>query len=171
MAKYKVVFVRHGESEFNKLNRFTGWQDVRLTELGINQAQQAGRILKQHGYTFDIAFTSKLKRAIWTYHTIADELDIHWAPHIKDWRLNEKHYGALQGLDKDQTTKHHSEENVELWRSSFDIGPPALSFNDYRHPMHETKYQDMPRDALPKNESMKDCVDRIVPFWYNTIAR
>ncbi len=95
VVRYKVVFVRHGESEFNQQNRFTGWQDVRLTELGINQAQQCGRILKQHGYTFDIGYTSMLKRAIWTYHTIADELDIHYAPHIKDWRLNEKHYGAL----------------------------------------------------------------------------
>ena len=100
-AKYRVVFVRHGESEFNLLNRFTGWQDVKLTKLGVLQAKQAGKILNQHGYKFDHAYTSMLKRAIWTYHTIAEELNIHWIPHYKDWRLNEKHYGALQGLQKD----------------------------------------------------------------------
>ena len=121
VARYKVVFLRHGESEFNKENKFTGWQDVKLTEIGINQAKQAGRILKQHGFTFDVVFTSMLKRAIWTYHTCADELDIHWAPHIKDWRLNEKHYGALQGLEKSEQGTGYSEAELAMWRESSNI--------------------------------------------------
>ena len=107
-VRYRVVFVRHGESEYNKMNRFTGWQDVPLTELGVNQAKQAGKILKQHGYTFDFSYTSMLKRAIWTYHTIAEELDIHWITHYKDWRLNEKHYGSLQGLPKEDAVQAYS---------------------------------------------------------------
>ena len=112
-----------------------------------------------------------LKRAIWTYHHIADEIDCHWAPHIKDWRLNEKHYGALQGLQKDSSQKVHSAEQMEMWRASYDVAPPQLDYNDYRHPQHDTKYAHIPSKFLPKVETLKDTVDRIVPFWNNTIAR
>ena len=116
LAKYKCVFIRHGESEFNQLNRFTGWQDVKLTANGIEQAKKAGQILCQHGFSFDIAYTSMLKRAIWTYYTIAEELNIHWVTHYKDWRLNEKHYGALQGLEKDSCYKSISQDDLKFWR-------------------------------------------------------
>ena len=136
----------------------------------MNQARQAGKILKQHGYRFDYVYTSLLKRAIWTWHTIADELDQHWIPHYKDWRINEKHYGALQGLDKEES-KVVSQEKLDYWRSSFDARAPGIDIHDFRHPSHEAKYQFVPQKSLPGVESVKDTVDRVTPFWYNQICK
>ena len=154
-----MVFVRHGESTYNLLNRFTGWQDVPLTEDGVKQARKAGSILREHGYEFNLAYTSMLKRALWTYHTIADELDIHWIEHRKDWRLNEKHYGLLQGLQKDvEHNKHLNEKKLKEWRETFQGAGPGLRETDFRHPIHDRKYYGIVHpDALPEVESMKDC--------------
>ena len=136
----RIVFVRHGQSEFNLNNRFSGWQDVRLTQLGIEQAKKAGKVLRQHGFIqFDIAYSSYLKRAIWTYHTLAEELDLHWILHLKDWRINEKHYGAFEGLSKDHPDQV-MRANMEKIRNSYDILPPLLRLDDPRHPIHQLKY-------------------------------
>lgn len=150
-ARYRVVFVRHGESTYNKLNRFTGWQDVPLTEHGIGEARRAGQILNEHGFEFNLAYTSMLKRAIWTYHTIADELGMHWVEHRKDWRLNEKHYGVLQGLQKDVSySKHINRENLKKWRNTYMGAGPGLLVNDFRHPVHDRKYYGIVHpEALP----------------------
>ena len=159
-ARYRVVFVRHGESTYNHLNRFTGWQDVPLTQKGIEEARQAGSILKEHNFEFDLAYCSMLKRALWTYHAIADELDMHWVELRKDWRLNEKHYGALQGLEKDvELNKHLNVKQLKEWRETFIGSGPGLCKNDFRHPIHDPKYYGLVHpDALPKVESMKDCM-------------
>lgn len=167
---HKVVFVRHGESTWNKENRFTGWTDVALTENGIKEAQFAGQLLKQNGYQFDIAFTSVLTRAIMTYNNIATELGCHYIPVHKHWRLNERHYGALQGLNKAETAAKHGEEQVTLWRRSYDIPPPELTLEDERHPQHDARYQGLPLDVLPKTESLKITVDRVLPYWYDQIC-
>lgn len=167
---HKVVFVRHGESTWNKENRFTGWTDVALTENGIKEAQFAGELLKQNGYQFDIAFTSVLTRAIMTYNNIATELGCHYIPVHKHWRLNERHYGALQGLNKAETAAKHGEEQVTLWRRSYDIPPPELTLEDERHPQHDARYQGLPLDVLPKTESLKITVDRVLPYWYDQIC-
>jgi 2,3-bisphosphoglycerate-dependent phosphoglycerate mutase len=167
---YKVVLLRHGESAWNKENRFTGWTDVDLTEQGIEEAREAGRIMKQEGYEFDIAFTSVLKRALRTLWLALDEMDLLWIPVDKSWRLNERHYGALQGLNKAETAAKHGEEQVLLWRRSYDIPPPELEKTDPRYPGNFPMYRDMDEKDIPLTESLKLTVDRFLPYWFDTIA-
>ncbi|MGC8824993.1 MAG: 2,3-diphosphoglycerate-dependent phosphoglycerate mutase [Bacteroidales bacterium] len=167
---YKIVLLRHGESVWNKENRFTGWTDVDLSEKGIEEARNAGRVLKQEGYTFDLAFTSTLKRAIRTLWLATDEMDLLWIPVIKSYTLNERHYGALQGLNKAEMAAKHGEEQVKIWRRSYDVPPPALDENDPRHPRFDVRYKDIDPKLLPATESLKDTVARVVPFWESTIA-
>ena len=167
---YKIILLRHGESTWNKENRFTGWTDVDLSEKGKHEAQQAGILLKKEGYTFDLAFTSTLKRAIRTLWIASDEMDLLWIPVIKSWTLNERHYGALQGLDKAETAAKHGDEQVKIWRRSYDIPPPSLDLTDPRHPIFEPKYKDVDESLLPATESLKETVARVLPFWENTIS-
>ncbi|MCX7982940.1 MAG: 2,3-diphosphoglycerate-dependent phosphoglycerate mutase [Syntrophales bacterium] len=166
----KLVLVRHGESIWNKENRFTGWTDVDLSDKGIAEAREAGRILKKEGYLFDIAFTSVLKRAIKTLNIILEEMDLQWIPVVKDWRLNERHYGALQGLNKAEMAAKYGEDQVKLWRRGFDVRPPALSKEDERYPGHELKYGNLPETDLPLTESLKDTIARFMPCWHEVIA-
>ena len=166
----KLVLVRHGESTWNKENRFTGWTDVPLSEKGIEEAREAGYILRKEGYLFDIAFTSVLKRAIRTLNIILEEMDLEWIPVIKDWRLNERHYGALQGLNKAEMAAKYGEEQIKLWRRGFDIRPPALSREDNRYPGYELKYAHLKESDLPLTESLKDTIARFMPCWYEVIA-
>ena len=166
----KVVLLRHGESTWNKENRFTGWTDVDLSEKGIGEAHKAGQTLKKEGYTFDIAYTSVLKRAIRTLWITLDEMDLIWIPVIRNWRLNERHYGALQGLNKAETAKKFGEEQVHIWRRSYDTPPPALEKNDERFPGSDPRYSDLTGTELPLTECLKDTVARFVPYWENTIA-
>jgi 2,3-bisphosphoglycerate-dependent phosphoglycerate mutase len=166
----KLVLLRHGESTWNKENRFTGWTDVDLSERGREEAKAAGRLLKEGGYSFDIAYTSVLKRAIRTLWTALDELDLLWIPVEKDWRLNERHYGALQGLNKAETVAKHGEAQVKIWRRSYDIPPPALTKDDARHPSHDPRYANLDPEKLPLTESLKDTVDRFLPYWHETIV-
>jgi 2,3-bisphosphoglycerate-dependent phosphoglycerate mutase len=167
---YKIVLVRHGESIWNKENRFTGWTDVDLSEKGIEEAKNAGKILKAEGFAFDLAFTSTLKRAIRTLWLATDEMDLLWVPVIKSYTLNERHYGALQGLDKAETAARHGEDQVKIWRRSYDVPPPALESNDQRHPKFDVRYKDVDPKNLPATESLKDTVARVVPFWEDTIV-
>lgn len=167
---HKVVFLRHGESTWNKENRFTGWTDVQLTENGIQEAKFAGQLLKDNGYQFDVAYTSVLSRAIMTFNNVANELGCHYIPVHKHWRLNERHYGALQGLNKAETAAKHGEEKVMMWRRSYDIPPPELEVSDDRHPSHDARYAGLPLDVLPKTESLKITVDRVLPYWYDKIC-
>ncbi len=167
---HKVVLLRHGESEWNKLNLFTGWTDVDLSEKGIEEAHQAGRVLKQEGYTFDIAFTSVLKRAIKTLYIALEEMDLMWIPVIKSWRLNERHYGALQGLNKAETAEKYGMEKVKLWRRSYDVPPPPLDENDERYPGKDPRYKDLDKKDIPLTESLKLTVERFLPYWHETIA-
>lgn len=167
---YKVVLLRHGESTWNKENRFTGWTDVDLSEKGIREAHKAGQTLKKEGYTFDIAYTSVLKRAIRTLWITLDEMDLMWIPVVRNWRLNERHYGALQGLNKAETAKKFGEEQVHIWRRSYDTPPPALEKNDERFPGSDPRYSDLTETELPLTECLKDTVARFVPYWENTIA-
>lgn len=167
---YKVVLLRHGESIWNKENRFTGWTDVDLSDKGKDEAQKAGEVLKAEGYTFDIAYTSVLKRAIRTLWITLDGLDLMWIPVIRNWRLNERHYGALQGLNKAETAKKYGEEQVKIWRRSYDIQPPALDKNDDRYPGKDPRYADLKENELPLTECLKDTVARFVPYWEGTIA-
>ncbi|MBN2852523.1 MAG: 2,3-diphosphoglycerate-dependent phosphoglycerate mutase [Clostridia bacterium] len=167
---YKLVLVRHGESLWNMENRFTGWTDVDLSEKGIEEAKNAGKILKEKGYEFDIAFTSVLKRAVKTLYYILDEMDKLWLPVEKSWRLNERHYGALQGLNKAETAKIHGEKQVKIWRRSFDIKPPELTEDDKRYPGNEEKYRHLNRNDIPLSESLKDTIDRFMPYWENVLA-
>lgn len=167
---HKVVFVRHGESLWNKENRFTGWTDVGLTENGMREAEFAGQLLKQHQLGFDVAFTSVLSRAIKTYNAIADELNMHYVPVSKHWRLNERHYGALQGLNKAETAAKHGEAQVLEWRRSYDVPPPALEEHDARHPKNDPRYSHLPEDVLPRTESLKLTVERVLPYWYDQIC-
>lgn len=167
---YKVVLLRHGESVWNKENRFTGWTDVDLSAKGHEEARAAGKAMKDAGYTFDIAFTSVLKRAIKTYLLAAEEMDLLWVPVIKNWRLNERHYGALQGLNKAETAAKHGEDQVKIWRRSYDIAPPALDKTDPRYPGFHPAYKDVNVSDLPVTESLKETVARFVPYWENTIA-
>jgi 2,3-bisphosphoglycerate-dependent phosphoglycerate mutase len=166
----KLVLLRHGESIWNKEDRFTGWTDVDLSENGIAEAKMAGKILKENGYVFDIAFTSVLKRAIRTLWLVQDEMDLMWIPVYKSWRLNERHYGALQGLNKAEMAAKVSEEQVHIWRRSYDVPPPALEKTDKRYPGNESKYAELKESDLPRTESLKDTVARCVPYWQNTIA-
>ncbi len=166
----KLVLLRHGESEWNKENRFTGWTDVDLSEQGQIEAQQAGKLLKAEGYSFDIAFTSVLKRAIRTLWIVLDELDLMWIPVERSWRLNERHYGALQGLNKAETATRYGEAQVHLWRRSYDTRPPALAKTDPRYPGHDPRYQHLNQTDLPLTECLKDTVERFSPYWHTTLA-
>jgi 2,3-bisphosphoglycerate-dependent phosphoglycerate mutase len=167
---YRLVLLRHGESTWNKENRFTGWTDVDLSERGRDEAKDAGRLLRDGGYVFDQAYTSVLKRAIRTLWIALDQLDQMWIPVEKSWRLNERHYGALQGLNKAETAAKHGEAQVKIWRRSYDIPPPPLDPNDPRHPSHDPRYAGLTGDELPLTESLKSTVDRFMPYWKDTIA-
>jgi 2,3-bisphosphoglycerate-dependent phosphoglycerate mutase len=167
---YKVVLLRHGESDWNRENRFTGWTDVDLSELGLKEAKAAGQLLKKEGYTFDQAFTSVLKRAIRTLNLALDEMGLLWIPVQRSWRLNERHYGALQGLNKAETAAKFGDDQVKVWRRSYDIPPPPLELNDERFPGFDPRYADVPRAALPATECLKDTVARFVPYWQDVIA-
>jgi 2,3-bisphosphoglycerate-dependent phosphoglycerate mutase len=166
----KLVLLRHGESTWNKENRFTGWTDVDLSEAGKDEAQRAGAALKGAGLTFDLAYTSVLKRAIRTLWIVMDEMDLMWIPVYRTWRLNERHYGALQGLNKAETAAKYGEEQVFLWRRSYDVQPPALEPKDPRFPGFDPRYRDLKPSELPLTESLKDTVARFMPFWSETLA-
>jgi len=167
---YKVVLLRHGESDWNKQNRFTGWTDVDLSEKGIAEASMSGKLMKEAGFVFDVAFTSVLKRAIRTLWLALDEMDLVWIPVFKTWRLNERHYGALQGLNKAETAQKFGDEQVLIWRRSYDIQPPALTPDDERYPGKEKKYADLSSAELPLTECLKDTVARFLPFWHEMAA-
>jgi 2,3-bisphosphoglycerate-dependent phosphoglycerate mutase len=167
---FKVVLVRHGESTWNKENRFTGWTDVDLSDKGKEEAKKAGQLLKQEGYTFDVAYTSVLKRAIRTLWTIMDEMDLMWIPVFRSWRLNERHYGALQGLNKSEMALKYGEEQVFIWRRSYDIPPPALTKTDERYPGFDRRYRDLDVKDIPLTESLKDTVARFMPCWHEVLA-
>jgi 2,3-bisphosphoglycerate-dependent phosphoglycerate mutase len=167
---HRVVLLRHGESTWNKENRFTGWTDVDLSDRGRAEAAEAGRLLKEGGYVFDIAFTSVLKRAIRTLGIALDILDLLWIPVTKSWRLNERHYGGLQGLNKTETAAKHGEAQTKIWRRSYDIPPPPLTADDPRHPSHDPRYKGLSASELPLSESLKDTVARFMPYWHATIA-
>ena len=167
---YKVVLLRHGESIWNKENRFTGWTDVDLSEKGKEEATKAGQLLKKEGYTFDIAYTSVLKRAIRTLWIVLDEMDLMWIPVVRNWRLNERHYGDLQGLNKAEIAKKFGDEQVKIWRRSYDIQPPSLTKDDERFPGKDPRYNNLNESELPFTECLKDTVERFVPYWEETIA-
>jgi 2,3-bisphosphoglycerate-dependent phosphoglycerate mutase len=167
---HKLVLLRHGESTWNQENRFTGWTDVDLSERGRAEALESGRLLRDGGYAFDVAYTSLLKRAIRTLWISLDAIDRMWIPVEKSWRLNERHYGALQGLNKAETSAKHGEAQTKIWRRSYDIPPPALTPDDPRHPSHDPRYAHLPAGDLPLTESLKDTVARFLPYWHDTIA-
>jgi len=165
---YKIVLLRHGESSWNKENRFTGWHDVDLSEKGCEEAKEAGRLLRKEGFCFDLAFTSVLKRAIRTLWIALDELDQMWLPVEKSWRLNERHYGSLQGLNKAETANKYGDEQVHAWRRSYNVLPPLVDESDERFPGHDLRYKGI--DGLPRGEALKHTVDRMLPYWNDTIA-
>lgn len=167
---YKLVFVRHGQSEWNLKNLFTGWTDVDLSEEGVRQAKEAGAKIKAAGIKFDLAFTSVLKRAIKTCHYALEESDQLWVPEIKSWRLNERHYGALQGLNKAETAKKYGDEQVHVWRRSYDVLPPALDKDAETSSFHDRRYASLPVEVIPQHESLKVTLDRVMPFWEDQIA-
>jgi len=167
---HKVVLLRHGQSVWNLENRFTGWYDIGLSEQGVQEATAGGKLLKEEGYTFDIAYTSTLKRAIKTLWIALEELDLMWIPVRRCWRLNERHYGALQGLDKSETAEKHSLEQVKIWRRSYDVPPPSLEKTDERYPGNDPRYASLTDDELPVAECLKDTVARFLPYWHETIA-
>ena len=167
---YRLVLLRHGESTWNKENRFTGWTDVDLTENGVAEARAAGRLMANEKFEFDVAYTSVLKRAIRTLWIALEEMDMMWIPIHNSWRLNERHYGALQGLDKAETAAKHGEEQVRIWRRSYDIPPPPLGPTDPGHPSHDRRYTTIPRQQVPLTESLKDTVARFLPYWHERIA-
>ena len=167
---YKIVFMRHGESTWNLENRFTGWTDVDLTAKGVLEARDAGRVLREAGYTFDLAYTSVLKRAVRTLWLALDEMDMMWLPIKNDWRLNERHYGALQGLDKGETAAKYGDAQVLVWRRSYDTPPPALAADDERTSFGDPRYAGLPQDAIPLTECLKDTVARVMPAWDEEIA-
>jgi len=167
---HKLVLLRHGESDWNKENRFTGWTDVDLSEKGLVEAHSAGKTLKELGYIFDIAYTSVLKRAIRTLWITLDEMDLMWIPVYNSWRLNERHYGALQGLNKSETAEKYGEAQVKIWRRSYDIQPPALTKDDPRWPGADPRYKDLKPEEVPLTECLKDTVARFLPYWHNVIA-
>ena len=166
----RLVLVRHGQSDWNQKNLFTGWHDVDLTAQGRDEARQAGRTLKEAAIGFDIAFTSVLTRAIRTLWLVLDEMQLMWIPVENSWRLNERHYGSLQGLDKAQTTAKHGEAQVKIWRRSYDIPPPPLDESDERHPVHDPRYASLPSSLLPGTESLKTTLERVKPYWEDRIA-
>ena len=167
---HRLVLLRHGESTWNRENRFTGSTDVDLSDAGREEALNAGRLLKDDGYVFDVACTSVLKRAIRTLWITLDALDLMWIPVAKNWRLNERHYGALQGLNKAETAARHGDEQIKIWRRSYDIPPPPIEPDDWRHPSRDPRYGGLDPDQLPRGESLKDTVARFLPCWHETIA-
>ncbi|MCC5822513.1 MAG: 2,3-diphosphoglycerate-dependent phosphoglycerate mutase [Phycisphaerales bacterium] len=167
---HTVVLIRHGESTWNKENRFTGWKDVPLSDKGHEEAMNAGRLLKAEGFEFDEAYTSVLKRAIRTLWHAMEQMDLMWIPVIRSWKLNERHYGALEGLNKAETAAKHGEDQVKIWRRSYDIPPPALERSDERWPGHDRRYAGLPESELPVTECLKDTVERVVPYWNTEIA-
>ncbi len=167
---HTLVLIRHGQSTWNLENRFTGWTDVDLTEQGIQEAIAGGKLMKKEGYTFDMAFTSVLKRAIKTLNFALDQMDLDWIPVVKTWRLNERHYGGLQGLNKAETSQKHGEDQVLIWRRSYDIPPPELTREDDRYPGHDARYAELSNDHLPLTECLKDTVERFLPYWRESIA-
>ena len=166
----KLVLLRHGESEWNKQNRFTGWTDVDLSVQGVIEAEEAGNILKDNNYTFDIAYTSLLKRGIRTLWIVLDKMDLMWIPVFRSWRLNERHYGALQGLFKSKLAAELGEDQVLIWRRSYDTPPPALNTSDPRYPGNDKRYKDLESKDIPLAECLKDTVERFLPYWHDTIA-
>ncbi|OPX28979.1 MAG: phosphoglyceromutase [Candidatus Omnitrophica bacterium 4484_171] len=165
----KLVLLRHGESIWNKENKFTGWTDVDLSERGLDEANRAGDNLKKEGFTFDYAFTSVLKRAIRTLWIVMDKMDLMWVPVVRSWRLNERHYGALQGLNKKETAAKYGEEQVFIWRRSYDVPPPELTKDDARYPGNDPRYRELAEEELPLTECLKDTVARFMPYWHNDI--
>jgi 2,3-bisphosphoglycerate-dependent phosphoglycerate mutase len=170
MSTGRLVLLRHGQSIWNLENLFTGWVDVDLSEQGLLEAQEAGRLLRAEGIAFDVAFTSVLKRAIRTLWIVLDGMDLMWLPVERSWRLNERHYGALQGLDKAQTVEKHGAEQVKVWRRSYDIPPPPLPADDPQHPRFDRRYAGVPAAEMPSSESLKDTLARVLPFWNSRIA-
>ena len=167
---YRLVLLRHGESTWNKENRFTGWTDVDLSDKGREEAREAGRLMSAEKYEFDVAYTSVLKRAIRTLWIALDELDMMWIPVYRSWRLNERHYGGLQGLNKAETAAKYGDDQVKIWRRGYDTPPPPLTYEDPRHPSHDRRYADLKRGVIPLTESLKDTVARFLPHWHEVIA-
>ena len=167
---HKLVLIRHGESDWNKQNRFTGWTDVDLSDQGREEAREGGEVLKREGFTFDVAYTSVLKRAIRTLWIVLEDMDLMWLPEQRSWRLNERHYGALQGLDKAETAKKYGEAQVKVWRRSFADPPPVLTADDPRFPGNDPRYADLHKDELPLTESLKDTIARFLPYWHRQIV-
>jgi 2,3-bisphosphoglycerate-dependent phosphoglycerate mutase len=167
---YKLVLVRHGQSTWNLENRFTGWTDVGLTEQGVAEAHEAGRLLREEGYVFDIAYTSVLKRAIKTLWIVLEEMGLEWIPVVRAWQLNERHYGALQGLNKAEMAVKFGEEQVHVWRRSYDVPPPALEPTDERHPKFDPRYASLTPEETPATESLKITLERVLPYWHSTLA-
>jgi 2,3-bisphosphoglycerate-dependent phosphoglycerate mutase len=170
MGAIKLVLLRHGESTWNKENKFTGWTDVDLSKKGVQEAIDSGKLLKKKGYTFDVAYTSVLKRAIRTLWIVLDEMDLMWIPVHRSWRLNERHYGGLQGLNKSETAKKYGDEQVLIWRRSYNVCPPELDKNDERYPGHDPRYKELDDRELPLTESLERTVKRFLPYWNNVIA-
>jgi 2,3-bisphosphoglycerate-dependent phosphoglycerate mutase len=166
---YKIVLLRHGQSIWNLENRYTGWTDVGLTEQGIAEAHTAGQLLRDNKYEFDLAFTSVLRRAIKTLWIVMEEMGLEWIPVINAWQLNERHYGALQGLNKAETAKEYGEAQVKLWRRSYDVPPPPLEWDDPRHPRFDLRYADLKKEQLPSAESLKITLERVLPYWHGTL--
>jgi len=169
-TKYRLVLVRHGQSTWNLENRFTGWTDVDLTEQGRQEAHTGGQLMCEKRFAFDIAYTSVLKRAIRTLNIIQEEMDLEWIPVVRAWQLNERHYGALQGLNKAETAVKFGEEQVKIWRRSYDVPPPALDLDDARHPRFDRRYADLTPAQLPATESLKITLERVLPYWHSTLA-
>ncbi len=169
-AKYKLVLIRHGQSTWNLENRFTGWTDVDLTEQGRNEAHAGGKLLRESGFTFDIAYTSVLRRAIKTLWIVMDEMGLEWIPVVRAWQLNERHYGSLQGLNKAEMAAKFGEDQVKIWRRSYDVPPPALALDDERHPRFDRRYADLTPAELPATESLKITLERVLPYWHTTLA-
>lgn len=167
---YKLVFVRHGQSLWNLENRFTGWTDIGLTEQGRSEAHAAGRMLREGGYVFDVAFTSVLRRAVQTLWTILQEMNLEWISVTNAWQLNERHYGALQGLNKSEMAEKYGETQVKIWRRSYDVPPPALELTDDRHPRFDARYASLTPDQLPATESLKLTLNRVLPYWHSTLS-
>jgi len=167
---YKLVLVRHGQSTWNLENRFTGWTDVGLTDLGMEEAHEAGKLLREGGYVFDVAYTSVLRRAIQTLWVVLQEMSLEWIPVTNAWQLNERHYGALQGLNKAETAQKFGEAQVKIWRRSYDIPPPALELDDERHPRFDPRYASLTPEQLPATESLKITLERVLPYWHSTLS-
>ena len=168
--KYKLVLVRHGQSTWNLENRYTGWTDVGLTEQGEREAHLAGQLLRENKYSFDIAYTSVLKRALQTLWIVLQEMSLEWIPVVNAWQLNERHYGSLQGLNKAETAKEYGEAQVKIWRRSYDVPPPPLDWNDERHPRFDPRYASLTKEQLPAAESLKITLERVLPYWHSTLA-